>query len=276
MYTVKARKDGFRMLLPDEFIPKEINEKYTRILTEAHSFVTKPIDFLNESIQSVEVLGFNNATIAQQMPRHGEPTIYNSRTEQNDFLHGMSDTYWRSPANPESIIDKTVNIKFRHTLGYLNYFILFESFYYMYSRDMKYKDMPKQIAIDLINYKGVITSRILLKDPLIDGIDMLGFDYTQPIANSETFQVVIKYSDFDYEFIPSDPNTEELYENEYNIIFKDWDGTIISAMKYIDGESVIAPKNPTRDGYAFIDWDHNVIPIACSDEVYIATYQAKE
>jgi hypothetical protein len=38
-------------------------------------------------------------------------------------------------------------------------------------------------------------------DPIINGMDMLDFDYTQPIAQSGTFKVEFKYSNFDYQFI---------------------------------------------------------------------------
>jgi hypothetical protein len=42
---------------------------------------------------------------------------------------------------------------------------------------------------------------LVLQHPIINGIDMLSFDYTQPIAQSQTFQVVFKYSNFDYQFV---------------------------------------------------------------------------
>ena len=38
----------YRLILPDELIPEEINEKYTKILTDKRSFIYKPIDLLNE------------------------------------------------------------------------------------------------------------------------------------------------------------------------------------------------------------------------------------
>ena len=55
-----------------------------------------------------------------------------------------------------------------------------------------------------MNGKGSIYARINIKDPVIDGIDMLDFDYTQPIAQSQTFNMIIKYSDFDYEFVQAE------------------------------------------------------------------------
>lgn len=204
MFTLRSRQDGYRLLLPKEFIPKQVEEKYSKILQENRSFIVKPIDFLNETIQKVEVLGFNNATIVQEQPGRGEPAFKPHRIKENNFMHGSSPNIYRSPANPQALIDKTLNVTFRHTLGYLNYFILFESFLYHYSRDTKNSELPKQMSIDLMNEHGTIYAKIVLEQPLIDGIDMLSLDYTQPIAQSQTFQVVFKYSSFDYQFIEAE------------------------------------------------------------------------
>ena len=71
MFSLKSRQDNFRLLLPKEFICDEIVEKYTKVLQDAHSFYTTPIDFLNETIQGVQVLGFTGGTVQQQQPGRG-------------------------------------------------------------------------------------------------------------------------------------------------------------------------------------------------------------
>lgn len=204
MFTLRGRQDGFRLLLPKEFIPKNIEEKYTKILQDQRSFIVKPIDFLNETIQKVDVLGVTDATIMQSQQRLGDYPNNLPNAKTNNFRYPAADVPYRNVANPEALIDKTLNITFRHTLGYLNYFIIFESFMEHYRRDYKGKDLPKQISVDLLNSKGSIYCKIILENPLIDGIDMLSFDYTQPIAQSQTFTVVFKYSDFKYEFLEAE------------------------------------------------------------------------
>lgn len=204
MFTLRGRQDGFRLLLPKEFIPKQVEEKYSKILQEKRSFIIKPIDFVNETIQKIEVLGFSNATINQDQPGRGEPLYKHERISENNFMHGMSAVSYRSSANPQALIDKTINVIFRHTLGYLNYFILFESFLYHYSRDTKNSELPKEMSVDLLDNRGAIYAKIVLKYPLIDSMDMLSLDYTQPIAQSQTFQVIFKYSAFDYQFIEAE------------------------------------------------------------------------
>ena len=204
MLSLNSRKDGFRLLLPKEFLHPDIEEKYTKILSSKHSFFNKPIDFVNETIQQVQVMGFNNATVQQQQSYTGEPVIYSEREAENKFMFPSSEYNYRSGVSPISLTDRTLNITFRHTLGYLNYFILFENFWYQFSRDMKYKDLVRQFNVDIINEVGEIYSRIILMDPIVNGMDMLDFDYTQPKASNQSFKVEFKYSNFDYEFIQFD------------------------------------------------------------------------
>lgn len=201
MLSLRGRQDKYRLLLPDELIPEEINEKYTKILQDRHSFIYKPIDFVNESIQKIQVLGFNGGTIPQGQTMHGEPTINSARVPENYFNHTSSDVSYRAATNPVALVDKTLNITFRHTLGFLNYFILFESFFYQHARDLPNNRLPEMLPIDIYNERGESYSRIVLYQPLIDGMDMLDLDFTQPVAQSQTFMVIFKYSNIDFQFI---------------------------------------------------------------------------
>ena len=210
MLALKGRQDGFRILLPKEFLCEEIVEKYTNVLQQKNGFFVTPIDFLNETIQSVDVLGFQNGVfLNQQQSSTGRPIIDENRVEQNKFMYPATEYAYRSETSPISLMDRTLNITFRHTLGYLNYFMLFENFWYQYSRDRFYKDLIPQITVDIFNEMGVIYSRIVLDSPLINGMDMLTFNYTQPTAQSQTFKVEIKYSNFDFQFL--DVSTEHDY-----------------------------------------------------------------
>lgn len=201
MLSLKGRQDAFRLLLPKEFLYKDIEEKYAKILKAKKGFFINPIDFINESIQRVEVLGFQNGTFQQMQPRTGYPLINPMRKDQNEFAYPATEETYRSEVSPIALTDKTFNIEFRHVLGYLNYFMIFENFWYMYSRDMKYSDLMHHIYVDIFNEIGEVYCKIDLVDPMINGIDMLSFDFTQPIASSQTFKVEFKYSNFNFNFI---------------------------------------------------------------------------
>lgn len=202
MLGLKGRRDGFRLLLPKEFLYKDIEEKYTKILKEKKGNFLNPIDFINESIQRIQVLGFNEAVFNQQLqPKTGTPIINPERIRQNEFLYPSTESVYRSPASGTALIDRTLNIEFRHSLGFLNYFMIFENFWYMYSRDMNYSDMMHHIYIDIFNEIGEIYCKINLIDPIINGIDMLDLDFTQPVAQSQSFKVEFKYTDVEFEFL---------------------------------------------------------------------------
>lgn len=189
----------------------EIVEKYTKILQKAHSFYTEPIDFLNETIQGVDVLGFTQATVQQQQTGTGYYASSPATVEANKFLHTSTDFTYRSEVNPLQLLDKTLRLKFRHTLGYINYFMLFENFFYQYRRDTKYSELPEYIPIYLLDENMTEYAKILLYQPIIDGMDMLSFDFTSPVAQSETFNIEMKYSNIDFDFIEK----EELDEYHY-------------------------------------------------------------
>ena len=210
MFGLKGRQDGFRLLLPKEFLVPEVEEKYAGILKEKIGYFDSPIDFLNETIQKVNVLGFQDGTMIQEQPVKGaEPTMKQNRIKQNKFQYAGSQFNYRSGVPPIQLTDKTFNITFRHTLGYLNYFMLFENFWYQFSRDMNYEDLPQRFTIDLFNELGSIYSRVSLFYPMINSMDMLEFDYTQPVAQSQTFNIEFKYSNFDFEFISIDELSNE-------------------------------------------------------------------
>lgn len=201
---LKGRRDLFRLLLPKEFLYKDIEEKYTEILRKKNSFYHSPIDFINESIQKVQVLGFSQASYLQQQPKTGLPVVKPYRIRENEMLYPSTDEAYRAPVSMAGLTDKTLNIDFRHTLGFLNYFMIYENFIYKFSRDLRYSEILHNIYVDILNELGEVYCKIRLIDPIFEGIDMLDLDFTQPVAQSETFRVVFKYSDFEIDFLLND------------------------------------------------------------------------
>ncbi len=71
--------------------------------------------------------------------------------------------------------------------------------------------------------------------------------------------------------------TEPIYI-EYDIVFKNYDGTILASGKYRYGDEVNAPEAPTKEAdstytYTFAGWDKEVVDCA-GDATYTATYNA--
>ena len=66
-----------------------------------------------------------------------------------------------------------------------------------------------------------------------------------------------------------DPNYEKI---KYTVIFKDYDGSILSEVVVSKGEKIAFPPSPTRAGYVFVGWDHNLENIE-SDLVVNAVFE---
>jgi len=201
MLSLKARQDQWKLTFPKDFLVDEIVKKYTPVLAAKKSFITTPIDFINESIQSIQVLGFSSAAAQQPQTMTGEPLRDSTRTLQNKMFYAANDFIYRSDINPVKLVDKTLNVQFRHTLGFLNYFMLFENFFYLYCRDTEEPDLLDVLYIDIANENGEVYCKIKLTGLVIDTMDMLDLNYTQPVAQSQTFQVQFKYSNFEFEFL---------------------------------------------------------------------------
>lgn len=202
MLALNPLHNGARIIFPKEFLHPIVEEKYSIILKNKHSFFRRPIDFINETIQKVDVLGFTNASLPQMQTnwpkQYSDPD--GQEHDKHNFIHPQTDYNYRSEVTPIALIDKTLNIEFRHTLGYLNYIMLFENFWYLYRRDEPYDKLVKQFNIDLFDENGVIFCQIQIDDPIINGMDMLSFDCTQPVTSPATFKIEFKYSNFDFEF----------------------------------------------------------------------------
>lgn len=208
MLSLRGRQDQYRILFPDNFIPEVLKEKYGKILKNKKSFIHDPTTFLSETIQKIQILGFQSGTVQQRQTGKGESILKTPGFEGYDMAMSSSEYSYRNDQSPVNLIDKTLNIDFKHTLGYVNYFLLFESFFYQYMRDKKNLELPEQFTIEIFNEAGEVYSRIVIYDPLIDAMDMLDLDFTQPVAKSQTFRVIFKYSNIDFQFIDTDFNTD--------------------------------------------------------------------
>lgn len=63
---------------------------------------------------------------------------------------------------------------------------------------------------------------------------------------------------------------------DYTVVFKDWNGDVISSETYHYGDAVVVPADPTRANegnktFTFAGWDSEVVAVA-GDAVYTATY----
>lgn len=196
MLSLSPRYDLFKFSLPKDFLPVEIEEKYTKILSRNAAVITTPIDYLNESIQGITFPGISELNIIQE--QHGRNDGVRALGKLN--VEPKHDINYRSSSNPLENIAKEFKVTFRMNQGLYNYFMLYESIFYKFLKTKQYVSEPV-FLVDILDETGKITSRIKLLDLLIDGIDGLDFTYSKVERDAGTFDVTFKFNNIDFVFI---------------------------------------------------------------------------
>ena len=201
--SLSPRYDLFRFSLPKDFLPEEVEAKYSNILKCNQSVITTPIDYLNESIQGVNFPGISDIIIQKQ--QHGLNS--NKRTFGKINVEPKVDFIYQTPANPLDKIEKSFKITFRMNQGLYNYFMLYETIFYQACKDRDGEHQPV-FYLEILNEQGSVVTKIFFKNILIDGIDGLDFNYNKIERDAGTFDVNFKFNNIDFEFVENKINNE--------------------------------------------------------------------
>lgn len=202
MMSLTPRFDLFKFLLPTDFLPESIEGKYRNILVQNAGVIQSPIDYLNESIQSISIPGISDLNIVQQQTGHNGIIRSQHNLGRINTEPTHEQTYLGSD-NPLSKISKEFKVTFRMNQGLYNYFMVYETIFHRYLKDIG-EQQDEIFMIDLLDETGKITSRIKLFDVFIDGIDGLDFTYSKVERESNTFDVTFKFNNIDFVFIEED------------------------------------------------------------------------
>ena len=134
-----------------------------------------------------------------------------------------------------------------------------------------------------IDYSVIKTNTIITAEYSFIKYDVVFQDYDGTILKEE----VVEYSsaatapadptregytftgwDADFSFISSDLYVKAQYNiNKYEVVFKDYDGTVLSTQEVEYLADAVAPADPTRTGYTFKAWDKAFADITADLEV---------
>lgn len=196
MLSLSPRYDLFRFSFPKDFLPKDVEEKYYKVLNQNAGVITTPIDYLNESIQGISMPGVSDILMQQQ--QHGSNSGVRSLGKIN--VEPKREAVYRSTANPLEKISQEFKITMRVNQGLYNYFMMYETILQQMSKTHEYDCIPV-LRLEILNASGNITTVVVFKDVLIDGIDGLEFSYNKIERESNTFDINFKYNNIDFEFM---------------------------------------------------------------------------
>lgn len=197
MLSLSPRFDLFKFTFPKDFLPKEVEEKYSKIINQNPGVVTTPIDYLNESIQGCNIPGMSDLITVQ--PQHESNPIKPKLRKIN--VEPKHDINYLSSGNPLEKLGKEFKVTLRMNQGLYNYFMIYETIFHRFVKQEEIRPYDPVFLIDILNEEGLIVSRIKLKDVFIDGIDGLDFNYNKVERSGDTFDVTFKYNNIDFVFI---------------------------------------------------------------------------
>lgn len=195
MLSLSPRYDLFKFEFPKTFLPEEVSKKYQEVLNRNAGVIATPIDYLNESIQGVNIPGISELITEQSQHSHnsinGLGRINVEPSRQNTY---------KANGNPLDKIDKEITITFRFNQGFYNYFMLYETIFWKYCKPT---NLPNEdvLYVELMNETGKIIARIKFLDCVINGLDGLEFGYSKIERDGGTFNLTFKYNNIDFVFI---------------------------------------------------------------------------
>ena len=183
-----SRKDLFYVAFPKKFIPESIETLYReRYVKRMPSYIDSPRELVINTVQAITVPSFGYDVVD---PMYKDKYSNSAITRQN-----------RASINPQDLSDKSLTVTFKMISGYVNYFILLDTFndHYDYSNPERYMfDLPVHI---LDNDGTIIFSRIF-KDCIFSEITEFQLSYSDNFAGFDTFSITLNYTTSETAFLP--------------------------------------------------------------------------
>lgn len=200
--SLAPRFDQFRFVIPKDYIPTEVLNKYDRILAKNPSTFMSAIDYLNESIKGISLPAIENIIVEQ-------PQVSHNTMKENGSLLGKINI---EPSHPnvtlssENILSKinnTFTVTFRQNQGLYNYFMLYESIFHRYMKPELYHQNDNEVFdVVFLDEDSLPVSRMMLYQPEFNGISGLEFSYDKVERQTDTFDVVFTFNNIDFDFLP--------------------------------------------------------------------------
>lgn len=175
--VLNSRNNLFNFRFPRTFIPKEVADKYRKYLNRMPgNIITEPIDFINYSIQGVQLPGINFDPISQA-PNDG--TI----------------TYHRGAIPIQNTIERQFTVEMQLLDGYINYWIMQDTLLYYYSRAKK-EPFINDLKLQILDAEGIHIMSAVFEKPILNSISDLELNMSSNIADFNTFSLNFFYNKF--------------------------------------------------------------------------------
>lgn len=189
MFSPNPRSDAFNVIIPDTFFIDSIIAKYDKFLKQKPYVLFEGIkSMLVESIQSIE------------LPEFGFDPLEQNRIDNNNAGYNIPQA---SKDSFQKLTEKKIDITFRHTDGFMTYFLMMEHFFKRYEMGPgtnEFRQPFGDIIFETQLAAGPTLCRIYLKKCMLTRVPSLGLTYATPSRDMSTFTCSFAYSDFSTTF----------------------------------------------------------------------------
>jgi hypothetical protein len=212
MLSLSPRADLFVFNFPKDFLPKEVADKYAKVINQDKSVIRTPIDYLNESVQGVAIPGISELLTEQTQHSPERPENHGAKMGLNAKRINIEPSRTNVTYSPKNILAQVggeITVTLRKNQGLYNYFMMYETIFHKVLKE--YANVEKDddvFFVDVLDETGKICVRIKLFQPRIDGIDGLEFNYNKQERQTETFDVKFRYNNIDFDLIMNDEVVE--------------------------------------------------------------------
>lgn len=185
MPSLDVRNDTFGFKLPKTFIPDAISNKYTQYINRMPTLFGDAIKVINSNIQSVTFPAMSYDPV-EQYP------IDSNRSKGHQRKY-------RAGEHIQMLQDREFTVSMRNIDGCLNYWIMFEVFFYHYSMENS-NPFTTDMNFLFSDTEGIVQFIGTAQEVLFTGISDLTISYSEIISDFTTFDCTFSYNNFGMHF----------------------------------------------------------------------------
>ena len=187
-----SRSDLFNVELPKVFIPEHIKKLYNPYVFRMPIVINNISDLINYSIQTITIPTFNYEPVQQVKPK-------NNMSHSNPDRHIGKEINWRSSINSMDLPDRNFTITFQLLDGYVNYWILLQTFHYYYDFDNK-KPYTFDVPVRILDSEGNVMFTVLFHEVLFTGMSEFQISYSDVVQEFKTFDCNFRFNEMRMKF----------------------------------------------------------------------------
>jgi hypothetical protein len=182
---LNSKSDEFKVEFPRVFIPDHIKAKYAPYLHRLPTAINDVSDLVNYSIQSINIPSTSYEPITQTQAK---------TSRQDPDARGFNRTH-RAVGGTKSLQSKEFTVTFKMVNGYLNYWVMQETFWYHYAHQNKVTYMC-DLPVKILDSDSVQMFTAKYTGVLFTGLGEFELSYANNIREFKTFDCNFVYNEF--------------------------------------------------------------------------------